>query len=416
MNADHHHDHEALARRAATALRDDVDRRVDLDAALARMLDDDTARVVPLSPSPSGVSGRPDRRDWLGAAAAVLVVGAGSLAFALTRDDGARVVPADATDPSPIETAPSTPPSVPATSAVPTDTTAAAPDTTPAPTFTTVVVPPASEVDVLAGLVPPEPLDPSQVPAWLPPTPVADPSQVRLDGFEDGLGTESVGAMTQVWANPSGRVLDLTVGLGDDLVTTSITSPSEVWPWDQARVVTSMADGYAVLELREPTGAARLWGQGFTSDELVSIARGLSFDGARWLLGPNAPADLVELHTGWRRTSFATRSMQWDTGAAQGELLVTVGMPDSILMSGLLSSTTITEVNGAPAMVTELGAATGVSWSPAPDVVVRLGYTGSVEETLALARSLEPVDGATWQAAGVLDTFPADGCDSYFFC
>jgi hypothetical protein len=45
-----------------------------------------------------------------------------------------------------------------------------------------------------------------------------------------------------------------------------------------------------------------------------------------------------------------------------------------------------------------------------------LGFTGTVEETLTLARSLEPVDVATWDAAGVLDTAPADGCDSYFFC
>ena len=77
-----------LGRRAAAALRTDVDRRVDVDAALARVLADDGARVLPLAaaaracrrrPTDGHGSVRPQRCCWSAP---------GSLAFALSRDDG----------------------------------------------------------------------------------------------------------------------------------------------------------------------------------------------------------------------------------------------------------------------------------------------------------------------------------------
>ena len=94
------------------------------------------------------------------------------------------------------------------------------------------------------------------------------------------------------------------------------------------------------------------------------------------------------------------------------------GMPDTIRTGffGYGTPSTLDDVRGAPAMVSEPGSGTTIAWSPAPDVVVVLGFTGTVDETLALARSSEPVDVATWEAAGVRNTAPADGCDSYFFC
>jgi hypothetical protein len=139
--------------------------------------------------------------------------------------------------------------------------------------------------------------------------------------------------------------------------------------------------------------------------------------GGKFQLGPDAPQAFVELHAGWHTVEFATRTMRWDTGAVRGELTVALGMPGSIrtpLMPEV--PVTVSEVRSAPALVTELPTGVAVSWSPGPDVVITLGYSGTVDEALALARSLEPVDDATWAAAGVMDTSPADGCDSYFFC
>jgi hypothetical protein len=419
VNTHDHHDHgDALARRAATALRSDVDRRVDVDAALARALTDDGARVLPLVVADAS-SGRSDRRAWLGAAAAVLLVGAGVTAFAFGRDDDTRVVPADATDPTTIDTAPPTPPSTPTTSAAPPDTSVPTPDTSPPPTLTTVVVPPASEIDALAGLVAPSPLDPVEVPAFLPTTPVAERSQVQLRQFSEPI--ETVTRLVQTWGSEAGQVLEVTTSLGGDptLLFDSETSfgsevsEVDVWPWDEAVVASANEEQ---VQLRDPSGTVRLYGFGFTSEELVTIATGMTLTPDGWALASTADAGLIELHAGWTRTTYATRILQWDTGTVRGEVLVTLGAPGAMLSALNETSAVRGDLQGAPALVTELGTGTAVSWSPAPDVVVVLGYTGSVEETLTLARSLAVVDDATWRAAGGDVTSEADGCDSYFFC
>lgn len=417
MNTHDRTDHgDALARRSASALRRDVDRRVDVDAALARVLADD-ARVLPLVTDVS--SGRPDRRAWLGAAAAVLLVGAGVTAFALGRDGDGRVVPADATEPTTIDTAPPTPPSAPTTSAAPPDTSVPAPDTSPAPTLTTILEAPASEVDALAGLTAPPPLDPVEVPAYLPTAAVAERSQVALSEY--ATSTDAVTQLVQTWATEDGRRIDVTTrlgGVGAPVYTASEVVPTSVWPWDDAVVVTTMAEGYAQVHLSDPSGTVTLSGSGVTSDELISLAARMTLAPTGWRLPVDATGGLVETHSGWRRTEFATRVMRWDTGTVRGELIVAFGMPDTIRTGffGYGTPSTLDDVRGAPAMVSEPGSGTTIAWSPAPDVVVVLGFTGTVEETLTLARSLEPVDVATWDAAGVLDTAPADGCDSYFFC
>ncbi len=405
---------DALARRSASALRRDVDRRVDVDAALARVLADDGARVLPLVADVS--SGHPDRRAWLGAAAAVLLVGAGVTAFALGRDDDARVVPADATDPTTIDTAPPTPPSAPATSAAPPDTSVPAPDTSPAPTLTTILEAPASEVDALAGLAAPPPLDPVDVPAYLPTTPVAERSQVQLRQFFEPVETAS--RLVQTWVTDAGQVLEVTTSLGDEPPLPTLgaaESPVEVWPWDDSTVV-ERTPGQAQLNVRDPSGNVRLYGIGFTSDELVTIAGGMTLTPEGWALRSAADAGLIELHAGWNRTTYATRIMQWDTGSVRGELMVMLGAPNAMVIEPSVPPVVPADVRGAPAIISDLGIGTAVSWSPAPDVVVVLGYTGTAEETLALAGSLVAVDEATWRSAGADVTSSADGCDSYFFC
>ena len=413
MNTHDRTDHgDALARRSASALRRDVDRRVDVDAALARALADDGARVLPLVADVS--SGRPDRRAWLGAAAA------GVTAFALTRGDDERVVPADTTpvtDGSPITTI-TTEPSAPGTSE-PVTTPSTITEPSPALTTTSVVVPPAEEVDALAELATPAPLDPVEVPGYLPPAPVADPSQVRLNQF--AMPIDSVTHLVQTWATDAGRVLEVSTLLagGEPPVSAPTdVAPFDIWPWDDAVVVTTMADGFAQVQLADPSGTVTLWGSGYTADELVSIFTRMSLTPDGWRLPDGDPSALVELHSGWRRAEYATRRIQWDTGSAQGELIVSLGMPDSIRTGffGFGTPATLDEVNGAPALVSQPGSGTTISWSPTPNVVVVLGFTGSVDEALALARSLEQVDEATWRSSGTDATSSADGCDSFFFC
>ena len=412
---------DALARRAASALRSDVERRVDVDAALARVLDAGaTPRVIATTSAAGGSSPRPGHPVWIGAAAAVLLLGAGSLAFALSRDDRTRVVPADTTpvtDGTTITTI-TTEPSTPGTT-VPSLTPSTVTDTSPAPTMTTVFFPQARVVDALAGLVAPDPLDPADVPALLPTAPVADPAQVQLDEYV--MPIDSVTRLVQTWATEDGRVLQVTTQLAGGEPPVSVPTQEsnvEVWPWDDGVVVESMADGFAQVHLSDPSGSVTLRGAGFTSDDLVAVGFAMALTPDGWIVTSAADRELVELHSGWTRALFATRTMQWDTGTALGELIVTLGSPESVTTGyfGTTDGAGLDDVQGAPALVTDLGTNSIVTWSPAPDVVVALGYSGTPDRALALARSLEPVDVATWRAAGVLDTLPADGCDSYFFC
>ena len=406
---------EALGRRAAAAMHADVERRSDVDDALSRVQHGSGATMVSLTSDASRA--RRLLPAWIGAAAAVAVVATGSAAFLLTRDDGiSRVVPADTTAPADTTSADSTAPTntTEDAGAATTQPENLAPVTTAAPTpASTVPSLPATDVDALAGLTPPAPLDAFQVPAMLPSTPVADPALVRLTGFSTPI--EAVTGLHQTWASVDGRILTISTAIGGSIQRLGDV-PIEVWPWDSAALVSSMSDGFAELVLRDPSGEVSLWASGFTGDQLTTIARSMFLAEGRWWLGPDAPSDLVRLHEGWGRTSFATRMLQWDDAGRQGEVLVTIGMPDTIRTVPDFALTVVDSINGAPALVTDLPGGAAISWSPAPDVVVLVGITGTVDEVIELARSMTFVDVSTWNAAGIADTSPADGCNSYFFC
>lgn len=428
MNGDNLNDIDALGRRAATALHRDIDRRIDVDAALRAVLEaEHTAGPAVHLPVTNRTSRRPGR-VWLGAAAAVALVAAGAVGYAATRDPGRRVEPAEPVLPTSVDATP-TPETVstvapPDDSVAPPDASATPPpDTTPAtePTSPPTTAPraPAAEVDALEELVAPAPLDPVMVPTFLPSSPVGDPTQVRLTQF--AMPTDAVTDLVQIWATPTGeQLLAVTTRLGDARSAEPSSTnrlPVEVWPWDEAYVDTTMSVGVEQLHLRDPSGSVTLWGSMWTADDLVAIAREMSLAPNGWQLGPVFDSISSELVSGWNHVAFGTRTMRWDTGTEQGELIVSIGMPDTV-RSGFFPGTAaaLEKVGDAPALVTTLPTGTAVSWSPAPDVVLLLGYTGSIEETLALARSVVSVDEATWLAAGVDVTSSADGCDSSFFC
>ena len=435
---------DALGRRAAAALRTDVERRTDVrdvDGALRdtlRQLHEGTAvqRITVGNDGDGDGEGgwRRMRRTagpqaaWLGAAAAIVVVAVGAALFLVLRDDGGtRVVPADTApptvDPAPASTIPTdvstTPPASTAPASTETVSTEAIPtepaSTKPTPVDSTTPALRASDVDALAGLVPPAPLDPAGVPALLPAAPVADPSVVRLSGFSTPI--EAVTGLRQTWASADGRLLSISTDIGGSVQRTG-EAPVDVWPWDNAAVVTSMSDGFAELILRDPAGVVSVWGAAFTDDELIAIARGLTLTSGGWRLGNAAPSDLVLVHEGWMRTSFATRSMLWDDDGRLGEVLITLGMPDTVRSPFFpgVEATVVDSINGAPALVTVLPTGSAISWSPAPDVVVLIGISGTTDEVIELARSMAIVDDATWAASGVDATSAADGCNSYFFC
>jgi hypothetical protein len=438
VNQHDHHDSgtsDELGRRAAAALLADVERRTDVDAALRRLHDGSATEVVPLA-SRIGDSGRDRRRMvWLGAAAAAVAV-VGTVTVVAMRDDGpGRVVPAspdtvdgaapdaprnttDATtvpDTTPTDTTDdTTPPSAPVTTTPAEETD---PTTAVEPTLPSV---PATEIDALAGLVPPAPPATVDVPAMLPPTPFAGPSDAVRRDYQMPL--DEVTTLTQTWVSPEGAMLQIVSqrnGSSSPSGFQTADVPVDVWPWDEAGAVSSMVDGYGMVILHDPSGSTSLWGAGITNDELVAIARTMSIDPSAdaWRLGADSPGDLVLLHEGWNTTAFASRTLQWEVGDQRGELVITLGSPDSIRLPYQFESPAFLDsVGDATALVGDISSGAAISWSPAPDVVVVLGISGTVDEVVAMARSLEFVDVATWEAASTPNTSTDDGCGSYFFC
>jgi hypothetical protein len=54
-----------------------------------------------------------------------------------------------------------------------------------------------------------------------------------------------------------------------------------------------------------------------------------------------------------------------------------------------------------------------VLWSPEPNLVVYLGVRAPTDEAIAIARTLQSVDQATWESVSRLPNDRSDGCQSF---
>ena len=128
-----------------------------------------------------------------------------------------------------------------------------------------------------------------------------------------------------------------------------------------------------------------------------------------------ALSSFVPVHEGWGMGA-AARDVTWTGDSAEStvaELTVMWGTPGPLVnvFTGVVNgSADVTEVGGAPAATYQVGNISIVAWSPQPDVVAQLALVGSPEDALSLARSVQPVDEATWTAIRSVEL--GDGCQS----
>jgi hypothetical protein len=413
-----------IGRRAADALVASLQRRVDVDEALRRLHAGGATelRVVAATDQRQTLHRRLVQGCAVAAALCALVIGGVVLS---RRDTPSVVEPAN---------------TVAATSATLSTTAAPLASASTAPAFTTAetvlstlpstpaatTVPPTavtldSSIDALATWPEPPTSTPSlaDVPMLLPPTTVPGASSpgLRTEGA-DGLVT--AGSYEQFWFSdvPDVRVLSIQTSL--DRGAPSDGEAIELAPWDRA-IFLDMSSGYVAVALQDFSGSVIIWSHGLTRDEVLGIAASLhqNDDGPGWQVS-TLPTGLQPVHEGWN-LGVASRSVKWSMDdpssaePARAELLIAHGLP-SLFTSAWFDSTTtqIIDVGGAPGVSFELGDRAAVVWSPSPQVTVRLGLYGSIDEAIAIARSLAPVDETTWRSATTPDPSTDDGCNSMF--
>lgn len=388
-------DIDRIGRQAAEGLLADVHRRVDVEDALRRVHDDSIGAVVPIEHERE--SGH--RRGWqvFAAAAAVVALVAGGVA--LSRRDPATVTPSDTS----------------ATVSSTEVTSTTVPPTTVPPTT---VAPLDPAVDALAGFARLTASAPvlADVPRLLPPAP---PSGAILATRAEGAdGSPSIEEYTQTWFAEGSGVTALTI-------TTRLGEPSmvpgdgtvELLPWDAAQFG-DMAPGYASLFLDDPSGNVRLWAQGALDREaLVAIAQGmtLSDDGEGWDLA-TLPAGLTPVYEGWYEGA-ASRTVVWSDASDNyiAEMSAVRGV-STMFANPLTQEATLefVDVNGVPGVSYTDAGRSAVVWAPEPGLIVTVGLFDTADAAISLARSISPVDEATWLTATVPLTPGSDGCHSLF--
>lgn len=378
-----------------------------------------------------------------GIAAAVTTVVVIGVAVERTRDDVRPTGPASSapvvepdlvttTASPPVATTGTVAPSLPtpASTAAPTTDTPdpAPPGTTPQtdPDFSdsTVTAPrdPAG-IDMMAGWPQPPELTPdlAAVPMLLPTRAV--PGATRVEGAEHAGEPGVAGQYVQSWigADDPSLLVEITTSMfpnvGNDLAT-----PTTVEGWDLA-VLPKMGDGYAGVLMSEPDASVQVWAKGLGQEEVLAIARSLLArpDGQPgWApiitQGSSFPADMVQLSAGWVGPS-ASRTVDWFGSTHLATVKASSGVA-SVLLNGVSNAvdTDVTDIGGVLALASDLGGGRArVAWTTESGVVIEVGYVGTVDDALAFARSLAPVDRAAWEAA----TTPAptrEGECGFFGC
>jgi hypothetical protein len=248
----------------------------------------------------------------------------------------------------------------------------------------------------------------------------AIPSANRVE-WSDGEATEPTDSplYEQEWvaAGEQPRLLTIWTKLYPSIDGLQNSTRVAVEGWDEAYVPAGgVGNGRVVL--REPSGSVSVVARGLTQVEVERIAAELRprDDGPGWLLpdlGDGPLAALLPMTDRWSVTGASTQLDWFDDEIQIAQL--SVGAPGYWGPSTVLydEPLQLVDVNGATAAVSVAAGRVGISWSPEPGVSALVGYRGTIEDALLFVRSLQPVDRATWEAAGV----PApidDGCQSMF--
>lgn len=410
--------------------------RPDFESALRERLSDEWNGRPTIAPAARGRAddNRP-KRGWLLAAAAATIVLVGGAGFIALRDDSSTIVTpgTDVPDPTPAPTAPDVAPVTepvvepdPSANTEPLNT--EPPTSSPGSTAPPLVTPagPANLLEGWPAVTEPGSLE--SVPRLVPSEGVPGATDVVRIEYAGTPPTSSTRQYGQMWVAADGSgLIEIQTTVGVDFPPDAGGSDSTVFeaaPWDLA-YFTPSTSGSVNVTLTDPGGYVFVSTQGLDDQVAADVARSLTRrDGDRpgWDVGA-IPAGFIEFGENGA-TAGAGRTIQWRAadGMGRAELQISAGNPSAVRVAFPLPGESQT-----PPAATPIGDVTGyafqsnpdravVAWSPEPGVTVLLGYGGPVDEAVAIARSMQAVDQATWDAASSVATSTDDGCDSLYFC
>jgi hypothetical protein len=247
------------------------------------------------------------------------------------------------------------------------------------------------------------------VPRLLPPPASPGIAATDVSRYDTLVGPGQEGVYVQTWVEPGrGRVLAIATRPGGTVGAAAGPGDVHVAPWDDATFA-PVVDPEVVLDLSDPSGRATISAVGWTRDEVLGVASSLRLRavGPGWDLG-GASLPLQLVHEGWRLGGGA-RMVTWtraDVGPV-ARLQLLRGQPDMISHRGEPRRVVADEIGGRPALVTDWGDSVDVQWAASADSTADLHYVGAVDAAVAMARSLRPVDAATWDA---IPPAVSDGC------
>jgi hypothetical protein len=162
-----------------------------------------------------------------------------------------------------------------------------------------------------------------------------------------------------------------------------------------------------VINLVEPSGAVNIWSSGLDTDFVLRIASTLirrSTNAPGWDV-PAGETDLQLFHEGWN-AGAAQRTIRWGPPGLVNELSIVSGVPDLAMGSWISSGggPDMFDIRGAVAVGAELETVAALVWSPEPNVLVRLGIHGTIDEALELARTMHTASPAEWDRITTPDT------------
>ena len=277
--------------------------------------------------------------------------------------------------------------------------------------------------DPLAGWAVPELGTPdlALVPRLLPQQPV--PGVVSAVRREWAGSSGMTGTYSQYWvrsdaANVVDAVVRITTQFAPRPIRDSTDGDAVVPGWSKA-YFNEMAAPFEMISAHSPTRAMSVWTMGLDRGEVLAVATSLraAAGHAGW-----EPPDLPQperwtpVHEGWN-TAVGSRTLVERTpdGATYLEMSTITGTPDAIETPGLSGVTTLGSIGGRPALLFDHGGgATAVTWTTSDGAVVVLGSYGPLDQLYEIAKSVVPVDQATWEAASIPDAPSHDGCDSIF--
>lgn len=263
----------------------------------------------------------------------------------------------------------------------------------------------------------PEPTDSlplDVIPLLLPGAQVAsagDPVRSAFDG-----GSAAPATFTQVFAD-SERDMVLTLQTqpgGVESTPNDLRQPVAIAGWDDAFLTV----GGLRLVASEPGGFVRLSGTGIDSDQAVSILASMRrrAGGAGWDLS-DAWDGLVEINGAWE-DSAGQRSITWFDGGRVVAQMLSSPASMHLIARALGASFQRVDVNGTDGWLNSTDGRRSIVWATADGTVVVLGTVDSSIDPLVLARTVQVLDRAAYEAATTTNV-PAgvgDGCDGSLFC